>query len=85
MTSNGGKNLDNARLPQELLAFAIGGRYYYRGLLPRRGGHRVDIGSAMVADTRLARHWTVTPGSMISFSLDVAGGGTANYENIAFY
>lgn len=78
---NGSGNLDNVLLPNDFLTCGLGSQCYYRD------GHAtaVDTASASVVDTGLTGSWTVTPGSMLEFTLNTSGTAFVSYADMALH
>ena len=72
---------DNVLLPNDFLTCGLGSQCYYRD------GHAtaVDTASASVVETGLTGNWTVTPGSMLEFTLNTSGTAFVSYADMALH
>jgi hypothetical protein len=77
----GSSNLDNVLLSNDFLTCGLGTECYYRD----GQATAVNTASASVIDTGLVGNWTVTPGSVLEFSLNSNGTALANYDDLAFH
>lgn len=78
---NGGANSDNVLVPGDFLACGLGTQCYYRD----GQATAVDTTSASVVYTGVTGSWTVTPGSMLEFTLNTNGTQFASYADMALH
>ena len=78
---NGAKNADNVLLSNDFLTCGIASQCYYRD----GQATAVDTTSASVVETGLTGNWTVTPDSMLEFTLSTSGTAFASYTEMALH
>ncbi len=78
---NGAANSDNVLFANDFLTCGLGSQCYYRD----GQATAVDTASASVVYTGVTGNWSVTPGSMLEFTLNMSGTAFASYADMALH
>jgi hypothetical protein len=81
LCDHGATNADNVPLSHDFLTCGIASQCYYRD----GQAAAVDTTSASVVETGLTGNWTVTPDSMLEFTLNTSGTAFASYTEMALH